>query len=530
MRQPWVRPGRGRSLALAAALSFGALGGGLVGLGALGVDGSPAGASTCAGPAPQQADDVAVDGERNVTVPGSLPLPGEAHAPAQEATCVVRDAEPAVADPVAPGRNADPEPALPADRPQSTTATPTPSATPSAAPSATPSAAPSATSSPVLSAAPSPVPSATASPTVSRPPTPAPAARIRPVQGSPVPGPVRPVPPSTAASPDRPSAVSVAQQPPAAPPVPAALPAGVAGRTDSTIGRAAVIARAASWLVQRVPYSQASWWSDANGTYRQDCSGYVSMAWRLDPRANYWTGNLDTVSTRIPTEALKPGDVLNLPFKHVVIFGGWADATRTRFNLYEQYATGSTPRYAVNASLAYYLDRGYGAFRYNGIIEGGPAAVLPLNPTGGTSSDTDDAGEESGAGGTDSTEQALGPDFAVVLPPAGVSSVPWTPEAAAAVVEETSPPSAAPDAVTPVAVPDLPASTLVQAQRELDRSGNLTIGRAAASSDGYLVAAGLGLMFLAVPLGVGARMGAWSPRAGFARGVRDDAPIDEPGS
>lgn len=135
----------------------------------------------------------------------------------------------------------------------------------------------------------------------------------------------------------------------------------------STISRVEVIARAASWVTQGVPYSQTRWWTDRHGTYRQDCSGYVAMAWDLDTRTNYWTGNLATVSYRIASSALQSGDILLLPGDHTVIFAGWADAARTRFNLYEQFRPGYAARYVAGASLSGYLDRGFGAYRYRGI-------------------------------------------------------------------------------------------------------------------------------------------------------------------
>ncbi len=84
-----------------------------------------------------------------------------------------------------------------------------------------------------------------------------------------------------------------------------------------------------------------AYWSDG---YRQDCSGFVSMAWGLP--GNEWTGSLDQYGVRIAKEELEPGDILlfhNLanPEKgsHVVIFGGWTDYTHTYYIALEE-----TPR------------------------------------------------------------------------------------------------------------------------------------------------------------------------------------------
>ena len=47
------------------------------------------------------------------------------------------------------------------------------------------------------------------------------------------------------------------------------------------------------------------YWSDG---YRQDCSGYVSMAWNLG--SNEWTGSLAKFGARIERAELQPGDML----------------------------------------------------------------------------------------------------------------------------------------------------------------------------------------------------------------------------
>ncbi|MBD3550595.1 hypothetical protein H4F94_00105, partial [Streptomyces sp. SP18CM02] len=48
--------------------------------------------------------------------------------------------------------------------------------------------------------------------------------------------------------------------------------AGSSGRTTT---RAEILARAQRWVTAKVPYSMEKYWSDG---YRQDCSGFVSMA------------------------------------------------------------------------------------------------------------------------------------------------------------------------------------------------------------------------------------------------------------
>lgn len=135
------------------------------------------------------------------------------------------------------------------------------------------------------------------------------------------------------------------------------------------VTRAEIINRAKQWVAAEVPYSMEAYWSDG---YRQDCSGYVSMAWNL--AGNEWTGSLAKFATRIKREELEPGDILlfhnpDNPTRgsHVTIFGGWADYTHTYYTAYEQTKPNTrkqvTPMgYWTNA------DR-YVPYRYNGLVQ-----------------------------------------------------------------------------------------------------------------------------------------------------------------
>ncbi|MFD0368730.1 peptidoglycan-binding protein [Streptomyces sp. NPDC059071] len=135
--------------------------------------------------------------------------------------------------------------------------------------------------------------------------------------------------------------------------------------------RAEIINRAKTWVTAGVPYSMERYWGDG---YRQDCSGYISMAWNL--RSNEWTGSLDRFADRIDRTELQPGDILLFhnpanPTRgsHVTIFGGWTDYTHTSYIAYEQ----TKPRTRKQATpLAYWenSDR-YLAYRYKGVTSGG---------------------------------------------------------------------------------------------------------------------------------------------------------------
>ncbi|MEV5850368.1 peptidoglycan-binding protein [Streptomyces sp. NPDC051985] len=138
--------------------------------------------------------------------------------------------------------------------------------------------------------------------------------------------------------------------------------------TTPPITRAEIINRAKIWVTAQVPYSMTLYWTDG---YRQDCSGYVSMAWGLT--GNEWTGSLDQFGTKITKEELEPGDMLlfhnpDNPEKgsHVVLFGGWTDYTHTAYTAYEQ-----TPPHARRQSTpyAYWSNSAkYVPYRYKGVV------------------------------------------------------------------------------------------------------------------------------------------------------------------
>lgn len=65
-----------------------------------------------------------------------------------------------------------------------------------------------------------------------------------------------------------------------------------------------------------------------------DCSGFVSRCWQLAEKQS--TSSLAKLCVKLSSLAdLRPGDVLNQPGGHVVLFVKWLDATRTRFLCYE---------------------------------------------------------------------------------------------------------------------------------------------------------------------------------------------------
>ncbi|MGV9565262.1 peptidoglycan-binding protein [Streptomyces sp. NPDC003480] len=158
------------------------------------------------------------------------------------------------------------------------------------------------------------------------------------------------------------------------------MPSGV---TTPTTTRAAIINRAKRWVAAKVPYSMDDYWSDG---YRQDCSGFVSMAWNLG--SNEWTGSLDKFGDRITKDELQPGDILlfhnvDNPEKgsHVVIFGGWTDYTHQNYTAYEETPPRARRR---TTPYAYWSNSGrYVPYRYKGITDGKAAKEGENTPVAG---------------------------------------------------------------------------------------------------------------------------------------------------
>ncbi|MGW1013979.1 FG-GAP-like repeat-containing protein, partial [Streptomyces termitum] len=139
-----------------------------------------------------------------------------------------------------------------------------------------------------------------------------------------------------------------------------------------TITRSEVLARAQSWVDEKVPYNQQGYKTDANGTYREDCSGFVSMAWHLKDSLTTWT--LPGVSSQIGFSSLKPGDALNYDAQHVFLFAGWKDKTKGDFTYYANSNTnnpthGPTPANINSSSLEGWPTSYYVGLRYDNIVD-----------------------------------------------------------------------------------------------------------------------------------------------------------------
>jgi hypothetical protein len=144
----------------------------------------------------------------------------------------------------------------------------------------------------------------------------------------------------------------------------------------SGITRSQIVERAQSWLRPSIAYSQTHFHTNEYGTYRTDCSGYVSMAWALPGKPPNRHGGLDTiglaaVSFVIEKAELLPGDVLlrtegTSQTRHVAIFDKWVDES-TYWGFEQVGGTGTVYReigYPYN-----HIAVGYRAARYIGVID-----------------------------------------------------------------------------------------------------------------------------------------------------------------
>lgn len=101
----------------------------------------------------------------------------------------------------------------------------------------------------------------------------------------------------------------------------------------SAITRSEVLKRANHWVAKRVPYSQQGYFQG----YRRDCSGFVSMSWKL--KTSYTSRSIGAVAKRIAKSTLRPGDAIHTP-GHVALFAGWANKSHSRYWALEESGRG----------------------------------------------------------------------------------------------------------------------------------------------------------------------------------------------
>jgi hypothetical protein len=131
--------------------------------------------------------------------------------------------------------------------------------------------------------------------------------------------------------------------------------------TTTSISRGTVIARAQDWVNRGIMYSQTSY----TDGYRQDCSGYVSMAWQTSTSGGgHTTYNMQDLCYRIDRSQLQPGDAILNPSNHVLLFDQWVDGES-----FWQYAEIDYGRPATHNVVGYswFANNGYFPCRFNNI-------------------------------------------------------------------------------------------------------------------------------------------------------------------
>lgn len=106
-----------------------------------------------------------------------------------------------------------------------------------------------------------------------------------------------------------------------------------------------------------------------------DCSGFVSRCWQLYGRRSTY----DIAGVCRPLRSyddLLPGDALNKPYDHVILFAGWADARHERMRVFEAgdaHKNNRPENYErVHPDVygrAWLEKRGFVALRYRNILE-----------------------------------------------------------------------------------------------------------------------------------------------------------------
>ncbi|MFH8615016.1 hypothetical protein ACH4E8_08050 [Streptomyces sp. NPDC017979] len=158
---------------------------------------------------------------------------------------------------------------------------------------------------------------------------------------------------------------------------------GAHARPGGPVTREQVIKRAQAWVDQEVMYSQSKWWTHptTGGPYRQDCSGFVSMAWQLPTSET--THTLPGRAHRIDKKDLKPGDLLNST-QHALLFGAWVDSAKGTFTYYQESRPGRPAHKATGsiheARLAGHPTSSYTALRYKNVVDAAPPAAVPPKP------------------------------------------------------------------------------------------------------------------------------------------------------
>ncbi len=181
--------------------------------------------------------------------------------------------------------------------------------------------------------------------------------------------------------------------------------------TSQAITGSEILSRGDQWVQAQLPYCQAANHAPdldpscaptctrpntpAWDPYRSDCSGFISWSWGL-PAPGHTTSEFapadTTVSYVISGSDLQPGDALNIPGDHIVLFVGWQTVGSVA-NFYEEpgcsaaqpYAHAFTSNVTINGSSVdiAYEGKAFTAIRFTGLTSADGGAVTGSGTGGG---------------------------------------------------------------------------------------------------------------------------------------------------
>ena len=128
--------------------------------------------------------------------------------------------------------------------------------------------------------------------------------------------------------------------------------------TAVEIHRSKIIERAQRWVDLKIPYSQSAYFEG----YRQDCSGYVSMAWKSS-KPGHTTYDMENICDRIQHHELAHGDAILAPPHHVLLFHKWVDDAKEDFMEYAEHQPGTVASHDKR-QWSYFHNNGYFACRF----------------------------------------------------------------------------------------------------------------------------------------------------------------------
>jgi hypothetical protein len=162
------------------------------------------------------------------------------------------------------------------------------------------------------------------------------------------------------------------------------LPAGAAQASTpgGAITRSEIINRAHVWYTRGYVRNVNVYYPDpdGSGSYRSDCSGFVSMAWHLTSSPS--TAYLPQYSVQIAVSQLQAGDILlaqadaNHSTGHTAIFHRWANTAKTQYYGYDH--GGGALSYQVYGVQRPGDTRVYRAYRYRNVSGSGNDIHQPL--------------------------------------------------------------------------------------------------------------------------------------------------------